>query len=59
MQGRSAIEVSQHGEIRLLEGSYIKKAKELKLELKEDAGDDAFILQGGPSEKLPDGIISK
>lgn len=59
MQGRSAIEVSQHGEIRLLQGSYIEKAKELKLELKENAGDDAFIMQGGPSEKLPDGIISK
>ena len=59
VQGRSAIEVSQHGEIRLLEGSYIEKAKELKLELKENAGDDAFIMQGGPSEKLPEGVISK
>jgi ferredoxin len=59
VQGRSAIEVSQHGEIRLLKGSYIEKAKELKLELKENAGDDAFIMQGGPPEKLPDGVISK
>ena len=59
VQGHSAIEVSQHGEIRLEKGSYIEKAKELKLELKENAGDDAFIMQGGPSEKLPDGVMPK
>ncbi len=59
VQGRSAIEVSQHGEIRLSQGSYIEKAKELKLDLKENAGDDAFILQDSPAEKLPDGVITK
>jgi ferredoxin-type protein NapF len=64
VQGRSAIEVSQHGEIRLSQGSYIEKAQEMKLQFKEDRGDDAFILQAGPadnasSEKLPKGIIKK
>jgi ferredoxin len=59
VQGRSAIEVSQHGEIRLSNGSYIEKAKELQIELKENAGDDAFIMQDSPSEKLPDGVITK
>jgi len=59
VQGRSAIEVTQHGEIRLSQGSYSEKAQELKLDLKENAGDDAFIMQGEPSEKLPDGVITK
>lgn len=64
VRGRSAIEVTQQGEIRLLEGSYIEKAQELKLDLKENAGDDAFILQGGhdsgsPPEQLPDGVMKK
>jgi ferredoxin len=57
VHGRSAIEVSQHGEIRLSKGSYIEKAKDLQIELKETVGDDAFIMQGESSEKLPDGVI--
>ena len=58
VQGRSAIEVSQHGEIRLAGGSYIEKAKELRLEFKEERGDDAFIQESDQPgiSKLPEGI---
>ena len=61
VQGRSAIEVSQHGEIRLAEGSYIEKARELQLEFKNEPGDDAFIQESEQPEsaspqKLPEGI---
>ena len=63
IQGRSAIEVTPQNEIRLARGSYIKKAKELQLDLKEDAGDDMFLLNSkAPEEeaaesKVPEGFL--
>lgn len=62
VQGSSAIRVSPHGEIRLAEGSYRKKADDLQLQLSEEPGDDAFILETGPPDsdlpqELPEGII--
>jgi len=45
VKGESAITVVPHGEIRLKEGSYIREAKKLQLELKPDPGDDQFILE--------------
>ena len=55
VQGRSAIEVSQQGEIRLATGSYVEKARELHLDFKEEPGDDSFLQEPAPGE-LPEGI---
>jgi formate hydrogenlyase subunit 6/NADH:ubiquinone oxidoreductase subunit I len=45
VKGESAIVVTQNGEIRLKEGSYIKEAKKLQLEFKPDPGDDKYMLE--------------
>lgn len=66
VQGESAIIVTSHGEIRLAQGSYTEKAKEMQLELREDKGDDGFLLQedikkqqARENPKLPEGFDKK
>ncbi len=63
VKGRSAIIVTPQNEIRLEKGSYIKKAEELQLILKEEPGDDRFFLDRGKTGKkadnprIPEGFI--
>lgn len=65
VQGTSAIQVTSQNEIRLVQGSYIKKAEELQLQLQEDQGDDRFFLDEENSKekssntKIPEGFILK
>lgn len=65
LQGESAIMVTAQNEIRLESGSYVRKAEELKLKLKEDPGDDRFFLNNEKtgkeaiSTKIPEGFILK
>lgn len=47
--GESAIIVTAHGELRLVEGSYIAEAQRRQLTFTEDPGDDRFLQE----EKLP------
>jgi polyferredoxin len=65
LQGESAIQVTAQNEIRLESGSYVRKAEELKLKLKEDPGDDRFFLNNKKTgkeainTKIPEGFILK
>jgi hypothetical protein len=57
--------VTAQNEIRLESGSYVRKAEELKLKLKEDPGDDRFFLNNKKTGKeainteIPEGFILK
>jgi len=53
--GESAIIVTYQGEIRLSQGSYVEAARQLRLEFKDDPGDDDFFLQPDPGS-LPEGF---
>jgi MauM/NapG family ferredoxin protein len=75
VKGESAIVVTPQDELRLAHGSYIKAAKKLQLEFKEDPGTDRFLFdensagktkgvgsagnQGSGAEKLPEGFSLK
>jgi ferredoxin-type protein NapF len=67
VQGESAIIVTPQNEIRLASGSYVKKAEELNLVLKNDPGDDRFFFEDSKTEnegtdtsnKAPQGFIIK
>jgi formate hydrogenlyase subunit 6/NADH:ubiquinone oxidoreductase subunit I len=63
VKGRSAIIVTQHNEIRLKSGSYIKKADELNLVFSESSEDDDFLPKNNDSVHtetnimVPEGFI--
>ncbi len=65
VDGVSAIVVTSRDEVRLAEGSYIARAREQQLELKEDPGDDHFFFEqpgaGEPTGEntLPEGFLAK
>jgi len=66
VKGESAIIITAHNEIRLREGSYSAKAKELIFEFQEDKKDDVYLLQEDVTKQetreipqLPEGFDKK
>jgi len=66
VKGESAIMVTSHGELRLEEGSYIARAKELQLSFSEVPEEEKFFLEDGAirkkdtvDKKLPEGFFVK
>ena len=67
VQGESAIRVTPHNQFRLARGSYIARAEEMQLDLREDTGDDRFLPDDGHpaagpengTRSLPGGFTGK